>query len=150
VLWTKSVKCAIAHADELDMRLYGLDLIGAATGVVGCALGGLGLLSGADTSIVVGGCFATVAAGIAALRLIQWSRRVAEQPRPLQEWEFRPGFFIAVLVVATLIAFVLIDVGRSDLGAWSLPAAVAWFSSVVARGRLRPFLYRVIWPNSTR
>ena len=126
-----------------------LDLSAVAALALGAALAAIGLLFGVPELVPVGGALTTAACVLVAFRLWRWTQRVAAEARPLQEWEFRPGYLLALLAIALFMAAMFLDVGREDVAAWMMPGALALLVIWTGRARTNALLHELLLPTRT-
>jgi uncharacterized membrane protein len=67
----------------------------------------------------------------------------------MHQWELRPGYLGALLAVAAFMAAMFLDVGRADLAAWTVPAAVALLIIWMGRARTNDVLQELLLPTRT-
>jgi hypothetical protein len=118
------------------MAASAVNRVGGAVAAIGCVLGAVGLLGDTDNLLVIGGGLVTAASLLAALRLWQWAKAVRSQGRPMRAWEVRPGFLVALLVLAIFMALAFLDAGRPEIAAWTVPAAVLLVGQAMLRAGL--------------
>ncbi len=126
-----------------------LNLIAAAVLGSGAALSLVGLLFDVPGLIPIGGALVTGASVVVAVRLWRWSQRAAAQTHQMREWEFRPGYLVALLVTAFLLGTMFLDAGREDLAAWTMPAALVLLTLWMGRARTGELFHDLLFPTRT-
>jgi hypothetical protein len=117
--------------------------------VLSAALATAGAFMDSSTLVAVGGGVCTIAALEVSRRLWRWARSLSSRSpgRHRGEWELRPGYLVALLATAIILALIAIDAGEYLFALWTLPVAVAFLLLAIGRARVDVLLRDLLYPR---